>query len=96
MGHSCCYGERNDESPPGANATPEEKEALVEAKERLRFHLSAHHNPKNTAAGFASVQTDSSRMKIFIHDQDGEVLYESEHIAPRRHNERSHLEKQVP
>jgi hypothetical protein len=83
MGHSCCYGERNDESPPGATATPEEKEALVEAKEMLRFHLSAHHNPKNTAAGFASVRTNSVGMKILIHDQDGEVLYTSEDIAPR-------------
>jgi alpha-D-ribose 1-methylphosphonate 5-triphosphate synthase subunit PhnH len=83
MGHSCCYGERNELSEPGSLATEEEKIALADARAKLRFHLSAHNNPTNAAAGFASIQTDSSRMKVSIHDQDGEVLYTSEDIPPR-------------
>lgn len=83
MGHSCCYGERNDISQPGSLATPEEKLALLDARAKLKYHLSAHHNPTNAAAGFASIQTDSRRMKVSIHDQDGEVLYTSDDILPR-------------
>lgn len=83
MGHSCCYGERNDQSPPGSLASTEERDALLDAQRMLKFHLSAHQNPTNAAAGFASIQTNSNHMNIFIHNQDGDILYTSDDILPR-------------
>lgn len=83
MGHSCCYGERNDSAEPGSIASPEEKEALIDAQSKLKFKLSAHTNPTHAAAGFASITANSNRMKISIHDQNGEYLYTSEDILPR-------------
>ena len=55
MGHSCCYGERNENIFPGSSASPKEKEALLDAKSKLKFQITAHHNPTNANAGFGLI-----------------------------------------
>lgn len=55
MGHSCCYGERLENGTLSSTSSPEEKEALVDARSKLRFHLSANNNPTNSESGFGSL-----------------------------------------
>jgi hypothetical protein len=84
-GHGCCYSERTPLGIPHLRnrASEVETSAFLEAKGKMIFSVTSNNNPTRTPGGFASLRANRHHMRIVIHGQNGEILYESKGILPR-------------
>jgi acid phosphatase/tartrate-resistant acid phosphatase type 5 len=69
MGDTCCYEASNLDNVPAGS---------------LEWHVSKENKVKGTIGGFTSISATPASVTVSFYDQDGNTLFTTEEIAPRK------------